>query len=184
MLEIIEDIIQTIIKVLDTPTITSIMAVAISFITYKSQKKHNQNSVRPILDIIFGDYEDDIFVKVVNNGVGPGIIRSVEFKKGTEEEGSLIALMPKKIMVKIDGRTVEAELQEYVTFMEEVDGRAIPPGGEILFLRYQPEGKYDLYGIRKALSDIMVTIRYTDIYEKKTWEAKRMFDFFGRLIGK
>lgn len=56
----------------------SIVAVFISVQTFRSQKEQNKNSVRPILNVSVGDYEDNIYVRLHNNGVGPAIITRIQ----------------------------------------------------------------------------------------------------------
>ena len=78
--------------------VISAAAVVISLTTYWSQKEHNKNSVRPILNITFGDYENDLYIRVDNNGVGPAIVAGVtctccHFSEPKSAD-SLIGLMP------------------------------------------------------------------------------------------
>ena len=41
----------------------------------KTQEVQGYNiEKKPIIDILLGDYENDIYVKIMNNGVGPAII--------------------------------------------------------------------------------------------------------------
>jgi hypothetical protein len=58
--------------------VLSLCAVIISILTARSQKTHNKNSVRPLLGIVVGDYEDDLYVRIDNNGVGPAIITNIK----------------------------------------------------------------------------------------------------------
>lgn len=52
-----------------TSLIISCITIVIAVNTYKANKEHNRNSVRPILEIALGDYENDLFVRIENSGV-------------------------------------------------------------------------------------------------------------------
>jgi len=69
--------------------VVALFALLLSCIAYFGQRKHNRLSVRPLAYIMFGDWEDEIFVKVVNNGTGPMIIESITVlnARGTALQG-------------------------------------------------------------------------------------------------
>ena len=53
------------------------LAFVLSIITLWQQRKHNRLTVRPLASIESGDYGNWVFVRVVNNGTGPMIIKSL-----------------------------------------------------------------------------------------------------------
>ena len=71
--------------------IFAVLASAVSFtiaaINMMMQRKHNRKSVLPIGHISVGDYENQIFVRLWNYGIGPMIIkRVVVVKEGDVEQ--------------------------------------------------------------------------------------------------
>lgn len=153
--------------------ITSIFAVLISIISIIftvifsiQQIKHNKNSVKPISAIKLNDYEDKLSVKLGNVGTGPLTIKKLVFKNKSHESSTLISMMP-----PIN--------QSWTTFTESVDGWTIPVGGQLTFLELNPGNEETKLLIRKALSQITVTLEYVDIYNTK-FHDMRTLDFFGR----
>lgn len=153
--------------------ITSVCAVLISIISMfftiifsLFQIKHNKNSVKPISAIKFGDYENELTVKIENVGTGPLTIKKLLFKNGSQESSTLISMMP-----PIN--------QLWTTFTESVDGWTIPVGSHLILLQLHPENEEIKSLIRKELSKITVTLEYADIYNTH-FQDKRSLDFFGR----
>lgn len=119
---------------------TSILAILIALLTYYSQKIHNRNSVKPLLNVIFGDYENCIYVKIQNNGVGPAIIKSMVCNNDkSETSDTLIGLIPKEKMVKIKNQQKIINLRHYNDFVKNIEERVIAPGNEIMLLNYTPD---------------------------------------------
>ncbi len=164
-------------------TISSIIlllaAVAISLITYHSQKIHNRNSVKPLLNIIFGDYEYDIHIKTQNNGVGPAIIKEILCSNNKDKTNSLIELIPNEFQIKNHGIV---KLQNFVDFVENIEERVIAPNKEIIIIKYEPEYDSELVAIRTILKDISIKIRYVDIYQKEQPVRFRDCSWFGRTL--
>ena len=153
--------------------ITSIFAVLISIISMvftvifsKFQLEHNKNSVKPISAIRLSDYENCLGVKIANVGTGPLTITKLRFKNESQECSSLISMMP-----KID--------QFWSTFTECVDGWTIPVDGQIILIELYPENEQTKAQVREALSKITVFLDYTDIYNTKFKDSRKL-DFFGR----
>ena len=77
--------------------LTSISSIVLTIKALKVQKQHHLKSVKPIGYITVGDYEDDIYISIVNNGVGPLIIRELrvsilsfcQFQQRDESLGTL-----------------------------------------------------------------------------------------------
>lgn len=162
--------------------ITPIVAVFVAIITYLSQKKHNENSVIPILDIVFGDYVNDIYVKVVNNGVGPATIKCVSCFSKEGEEDNLVGLVKIHNNIRRNGEMTEIELVTYNGFVNDIEGKTIPPNGSITFLRLETENAGNMAELRNCLKDIEINVNYTDIYSKKRWNSRRPLSFFGRTL--
>lgn len=168
--------------------VISAAAVVISLTTYWSQKEHNKNSVRPILNITFGDYENDLYIRVDNNGVGPAIVAGVtctccQFSEPKSAD-SLIGLMPyQAVMPGIHG-DISVDMTSFTDFVENIAGRTIAPGDGITLLRIKGPTRLQLWAFRNFLRDCCVEVQYTDIYDSKPWTCKRSLEFFGRTLGK
>lgn len=165
--------------------IISTVAVFISIITYKSQKKHNKNSVRPILNVILGDYEDNLYVRIDNNGVGPAIVSSINCICNYFDEpisaNSLSGILPFKAIIKgAFKKTVDMHI--VTDFVEDIAGRTISPGGHIMLLQIENPSMEQLLVFRNLLNKCHIEVEYTDIYESKYWKCKRLLNFFGRNL--
>ena len=146
--------------------IVSIISMIFTVIFSVLQNKHNKNSVRPISAIKLNDYEDQISVRIDNVGTGPLLIQKLRFRIGETEHKTLISLMPEVG-------------QNWVTFTEEVDGWTIPVNGRITLIKIHPEKEIVKTLVRKKLSQITVSLDYTDIYSTR-FHDERSLSFFGR----
>lgn len=157
--------------------IISAVSAVVLIVTLFLQRKFNRNNVRPIINVIIGDYEDDIYVKLVNNGIGPAIITALEceyygdvVKKG--KRSSLIGLLN-------ENGTTSYEIDEYTTFDEDIKGRTISPKSEIILVQLN-NPSYNVQ-IRLMLKDIVIRVYYKDIYNQPFKEERKLV-YFGRSI--
>jgi hypothetical protein len=148
----------------------SIVSIIITILFSKKQIEHNKNSVRPICDIRYKDYEDKISVSILNAGTGPIIIENLVCKNHTREAPKLISLMPK-------------EIKTWTTFCDDLTGKPIAVGGERILIELNPkEDDKDIkYSVRNALKDITVYVEYKDIFDT-IFEAEQSLVFFGRTL--
>lgn len=153
--------------------ITAVMAIVISIITYRSQVKHNKNSVKPILNISVGDYVNEIFIKVKNKGVGPATITSCNCIQSADAQ---VRKEPAVINYFNDLHFT------WETFANDITNLSIAPGGEMVLLRACSEEIGSMNTIRKRLRDIEIQIEYVDIYNKKMPVAKKQLTWFGRTL--
>ena len=154
-------------------SITSVCAVSISIISMiftvifsMLQIKHNKNSVRPISAIRVKDYEDLLSVEIKNVGTGPLTITKLIAKNDVEESSELIKILP----------CIE---QLWSTFVENIDGWTIPAGEKIILIEVEPKTQKIKNALRRSLSQITIVLHYTDIYETKFYDERKL-DFFGR----
>ena len=165
------DIILTIATVVLSST-----AIVISIISWRSQVTHNKNSVKPIIDIIFGDYESKIYIKIKNNGVGPAIITKACFLiDGIEYDNIMSAFYSH--YEKCNSFTV---LHKWTTFVENFDNRTIPPNGELKLLEYISSNHHEINCIRGVLMHLVVSVAYNNIYNDIMTKSERKCDLFGR----
>ncbi len=175
------------------------LAAYIAYLAFRSQRTHNKNSVKPILNIIVGDYEDDIFVRIDNNGVGPAIVQGINCYDAEKNrvEHNLYTLIPEFATIKEPRITYQPSMKadekpepemivttiEFDTltdFVEDIAGRTIPPGGSIMLLRMTNPDKYHKVALRDFLSKCSVKVDYTDVYNSELAPCYRKLDFFGR----
>ncbi|MCZ2472470.1 hypothetical protein G9H62_06445 [Aquirufa ecclesiirivi] len=146
----------------------SIVSIVFTYIQVRIQRTHNKKTVKPIGRIRIGDYQNNIFVKVENNGVGPLIIKQILIKRDTlQTTKSLIDILPNDLTKRIT----------WTNFTGSYEGRTIIPGQSLELIVWTINSSYegksndiienDRNDLRKALKEISVSVTYTDIYEKE-----------------
>jgi len=150
-------------------TVLNILILAgtlfIAFWAYKSQRTHNFNSVKPILQLDFGDYEDSIFVDLYNNGVGPGIITKIKVTNSNGHiENDLIAYF----------KDLPWACNAFTTRLE---GYAISPNCEICLFETENRDKHKAE-IRNILKDLHIEVEYIDIYNRHMKPLSEYLDWF------
>lgn len=153
--------------------LVSLISILFTVGSMAMQRGHNRKSVLPIGHISVGDYEDDIFVRLRNDGIGPMIVDkvSVNTKGNDEPQDALIDCLP-------DGIT-------WSTFVANISGRAISPEQYVTLVRLQgdsddPEFSKVKQSVRRALSVLTVTVEYKNIYDERMLPARRDLSWFGR----
>ncbi|THD70428.1 MAG: hypothetical protein E7813_08355 [Bradyrhizobium sp.] len=160
--------------------IFAVLASAVSFtiaaINMMMQRKHNRKSVLPIGHISVGDYENQIFVRIWNYGIGPMLIKRVVVagEGGVKQEAAIIDLMP-----KLPGE------YHWSTFVGNISDRTIPAADHIsLILLEGDEDNGEFVAaremVRRALSRLTVTVEYKDVYGNNMPAAIRNLEWFGR----
>lgn len=74
--------------------VVSAISVGISVWAVRSQRTHNELSVRPLAEITVGDYEHSLRVKLRNHGIGPMIVTRVTVSDGSNVRPTVLAWMP------------------------------------------------------------------------------------------
>lgn len=155
----------------------SAISVGISVWAVNSQRRHNELSVRPLAEIMVGDYEHSLRVKLRNNGIGPMIVTAVTVSDGTNAKPSLIDWMPDDLPNERD----------WNDFVDDIRGRTLAPGGEIVLLElteYEKEVGFascrDM--VRAALAPLSLNVEYTNIYNTVMEPKRRDLDWFGRTL--
>jgi hypothetical protein len=150
------------------------ISIFLSWHTLLIQKRHNRLSVRPLPFIAVADYEDRLWVKLVNNGSGPLIVKSTNVTGANERNEDIISFMPRML-----------PNLAWKTFTSGMKDRSIMPGKELFFIDLEgnpldPEYIAFRDRCREELSALSVTISYTDIYGDKFEPANRQLDWFAR----
>jgi hypothetical protein len=141
------------------------------------QRVHNRLSVVPVPFIALADYENLLRVKVRNDGIGPLIINSVTYERDgfANEYEDLVSYMP--------------SLPQGMSWSNFSSGyvRSVRPGDEIFMLELEGQSENENFAkfrdeCRRRLSNITLTIEYTDIYGTKAQVTKRNLNWFGRRL--
>jgi hypothetical protein len=155
----------------------AIIALIFSIRSSAAQRKHNRLSVRPLASVPVGDYENQVFVKLTNNGTGPMIIKSIRIINAPDPSRPLIDATP--------------PLQPGVYWTQhvrDVVGRSIRPGGELVLLGLASKSRDSKFvlsrdQVRQALGRLEVHVEYTDIYGSTLPLYTRSLKSFHRAKG-
>jgi hypothetical protein len=156
--------------------VVSAISVGITIWAVKSQRLHNELSVRPLAEISVGDYEESLRVKLRNQGIGPMIVKAVTVSDGANVKPSLVDWMPDLP----NGRP-------WTDFTEEIRDRALAPGSEIVLLELTEEKEEAEFAacrdmVREALSRLTVNVEYTNVYNTVMPPRRRELSWFGRHL--
>jgi hypothetical protein len=149
-------------------------SIYLSFHTFRAQKTHNKLSVKPLPFIAVADYEDRLWVKLVNNGSGPLVVRSTEISGLNEKTTGLIERMPPM-----------PNSLAWKSFTSGMVDRSILPTHELFFIDLSGDPSNPTYvsyrnKCRAKLACLTVSIEYTDIYGDKFEPVRRTLDWFAR----
>jgi hypothetical protein len=154
--------------------LVSVISVFISVWAVRSQRKHNELSVRPLAEITVGDYEDSLRVKLRNHGIGPMIVKAVTISDGANAKPSIIEWMPDLP----NGRL-------YTDFTDQIRDRTLAPGSEIVLLELTENKDENGFAAcrdmaRAALAPLTVNVEYTNIYNTVMPPRRKNLSWFGR----
>jgi hypothetical protein len=141
--------------------IISFISTAFALRAVALQREHNRISVKPLPDFIFGDYENEIKVKIHNHGLGPMIIDKIEVMENSSVIGNnLIDLMP-----------IHPKAIPWEDFVRNLEGRILSPGEEkvLILLSGNPKNRSFITfrdKVRAKLALLTVRIHYKGIYDK------------------
>ena len=153
------------------------VSIGIAFYGVKLQRQNNLMAVRPLPYISCADYEDLVWVKVRNDGVGPLIIKNIEFRREGKvaEFPDLISYMP-PLPTGLHWSKFSRGLARTIAI-----GADLP----LLELRLDPS-KMDHVRFRDAcraeLRRIEVRVHYTDMHGSPFEPVSRLLDFFARRV--
>jgi hypothetical protein len=155
--------------------VVSAIAVGISILAVRSQRIHNELSVRPLAEVTVADYENSLRVKLCNNGTGPMIVTNVTVSDGSSgSKPCIVEWMP-----ELSNR------RSWTTFSNELRDRTLQAGSEIVLLELtQNKGERNFVRhrdkVRAALAPLTVCVEYTDIYNKAMPARVKDLSWFGR----
>jgi hypothetical protein len=142
------------------------------------QIRHNRKSVLPIGHISVGDYENKLFVRLWNHGVGPMIVENVQVtitETGQQISDRIIGAMP-----ELPGD------YPWTNFVGNISGRAISAKDSIILIQLDGDPDNDAFNkirteVRKALAPLSVKVEYKNIYDQGM-PARRDLNWFARNL--
>ena len=143
----------------------------------KNQEKHNALSVVPVPFIALADYENLIRVKIRNDGLGPLIVNGIDYEKAgaINEFEELVQYLPPPPNALAWSNFSSGHV------------RSIRPGDELILIEISLPGSDQLVDafrnqLRWILSQITISVRYTDVYANSFSANTRELSFFARRL--
>jgi hypothetical protein len=156
--------------------LVSAFSATLSFFSFRLNRRHNINSVKPIIHIGQWDYEDNIYVTLVNQGTGVAIVKQLLVHNGLKgTKTNIYEWLPKKLPKGMD----------YKHYWTPYRPSAVPPGETIKLIelpivmdnREQAQWREQ---IRAILGKLTVQVVYEDIYKNKMDDARYELTHFLR----
>jgi hypothetical protein len=152
----------------------SLVSIILTFVSLWMQRRHNRKSVQPIGHISVGDYENEIFVRLRNDGIGPMIVKTAQVYNSDDgrTQISIIDFMPELP----DGYS-------WTTFIRAMDGRAVSANDHLTLVSLvgNPEDRKFASAreaVRKKLSTLSISVGYNNIL----WRANGASISQARLV--
>ena len=151
--------------------IVSLISLWVAIRALSAQKKHNKLSVKPIAHFSKGDYEDKIFIKLKNYGMGPLQITQFDVVK---EKSNF-----KRLIDSFDGL---ASKITWNTFTDDIEGRVLAPQNEFTLIEatFNSTELEIRDAIRRSLSKTALKVQYKCIYNEAQPEVQEKLDWFAR----
>lgn len=160
-MDFIENYWQAIVAIM--ALLTAVISTIISYYTFRLQRTHNIKSVKPIVHVGQWDYENVLFVTLVNLGSGLAIIKQIQVKNKTEDAKNCIYdWLPKRLGNGMNYKEYWTGFKNFV----------IQPG-QVIKLIEMPVDPSKLEQIetrekiRAILRQLTVCVTYEDIYENE-----------------
>ena len=128
------------------------------------------------MDIVLGDYSEDKYIKIENNGCGPAIICESNFSIEDICEDS-----PKRAYNKYLQKKGNDIIKDNVweTFVDNINERTIGAEREKIIIHLKSNNKELNDQFLKVFSKMKIKIRYKDTYNRQK-TIERTCLFFGR----
>ena len=143
----------------------SFVALIATFYQAHLQRVHNQKSVKPLPQIDFMDRDGEMYVHVVNNGVGPMTVDKLTFTRGGKTYSRI------QDCLNIDPTSY------YHVDVSESNKKVITQAGFLIVFAERLDSAKDqeLIGIfRKQLSGLHLVVHGHDIYNNKILVEKSL----------
>lgn len=136
----------------------------------------SRKQYEPILDIVLGDYYEDKYIKLENNGCGPAIICESKFIIEDVCENSPKLAYNKYLQNK--GKDLIKDTV-WETFVDNINERTIGAEREKTIIYLKSDNIELNEQFLKIFSKMKIKIRYKDIYNR-TKTIERTCSFFSR----
>jgi hypothetical protein len=157
--------------------IVAVVSIGIAFYGVKLQRQNNLMAVRPLPYISCADYEDLLWVKVRNDGVGPLLVRNVTIRRdgAPGQFDNIVNYLP----ALPSGLFWSKLTKDYV--------RTVPVGSDmpLLELRLDAGDRAQVKfreACRSELKRLELTVEYTDLHGSFFEPVSRNLDWFGQRL--
>jgi hypothetical protein len=151
--------------------LVSFIALIFTIFQFYIQRKHNQNSVRPIGQIVCGDKQETVFVHLANLGLGPMTVTKLSFKTNNGTVHNIEHCL-----------TLNPRSYFHVTISEDNPQTILPNGHLKLFEQvFNHFGDPNKQQSRSLLCEMEIQAEYYDIYNSM-YTVKRKLNWFGRYL--
>lgn len=150
----------------------SVLALLATFYQLYLQRVHNEKSLRPLGQIDLIDINNQVSVRVVNNGMGPMIINRLTFFK----EGNSYTNIE-------DCLTLDSRSYQRIPVNETLQKVILPNASlDVFAAEIAPfEEEAQLETVRRELAPVTLRVYYCDIYDNK-FTLERSLDWFSRYM--
>lgn len=155
--------------------IVAILSFVITIVTIFQTRKHNRKSLRPIISVNPFDYSNCLKIELINEGVGPAIIKKIVVEKNEhEKKANVYSWMPPLPSA--------VQYSNYLTRDENIamiSGKII----EVICIKLDPTievQKNFREQMRGVLRQLTIKIDYTDIYDSDFPTYSRKFELYSR----
>lgn len=152
----------------------SILALLATFYQSYLQRVHNQKSVKPLVQVDLIDNDSLLAVHVRNNGIGPYIIKGLNFQQNGRVQESIE-----------DCLLINPRLYQSVP-VTPYTPKTVLPGSSLVVFSMQctlDDTECNIEAIRKKLSVLTLTVKGVDIYDNQI-SVKRSFEWFQKFATK
>jgi hypothetical protein len=157
----------------------SIISIVVAVVNMTMQRAHNRKGVLPIGHISVADYENQLSVRLRNDGVGPMVVKKATVMKGGDSQQTKLAII--EFMPELPNGIL------WSIFVGDISGRAVSAEDKIILISL--EGDQEDAGfiaarrmIREALSDLTIKVEYENIYGERMPPVSRRLDWFARHL--
>ena len=148
------------------------VSIFVSWRALRHQVRHNKLSARPIPFLSLSNFQNRLRVRILNDGIGPLIVRRVAFSDGKRTEKDVIEWMPEPPPGII-----------WSLYTRRLENRSILPGTSVTLLELEGDVSNQSFAefrdkCRRVLQKLSGTIEYTDVYGDDFAPYRRDMDFF------
>lgn len=159
--------------------IVSLISIILTVVTIAMQRTHSRKSMMPIGQITVGDYENQISVRLRNDGAGPMIVEKVTVTRSDGHGAATLALI--EFMPKLP------KAYSWTSFVRDITDRPISPEKDVTLILLEGDPADEKFvrarqSVRKALSELNIKVEYKNIYGEKMSPVIRNLDWFARTL--